>query len=367
MRSIYITVAISIVSAVLAFPLLAISLSMIAGYTIDLKDIFDLRNIYSTIRIASILLSTIFIILAVLTINSILYVIALISHVVIGNYEVLLSPIYLLPIIFYGLLKVLSEGWRRDQVKSINISISGLLLTIVSLIVIISSAIILSYYIGSIIWGYIIAIRSINIDVLVLRSLADFLTINPLGSTILVGLSIVGFYVLFREFAEILVLYINPSRQVALNALKSIDFDVPFKPPLSSLRNMIISLSIAPPFYYLIAQTLDRFNLMPESLVASILFKWLLSVLVLTILWIIVSKLLTRLDESDPSLLSIASGLILILLLYSLVYILGLWDPRAESLSLENVDLYLKRVIFNYYSTLFSIVELILILLGVAP
>jgi hypothetical protein len=90
-------------------------------------------------------------------------------------------------------------------------------------------------------------------------------------------------------------------------------------------------------------------------------------VVTLTVTWLLLTRALTRFDEREPGLGGLIAGLTLIILLYTLLYTTGLWNPGEEGLSLTRADQYVASMITGYYKTLLSILEIAPMLIGLAP
>lgn len=373
MRSTY-TLTISLIaSAILATPLLYYNLSLliaelptIAGFNfaswpplgVDFKVIL---NVFYLV------FSTLLLVPAIIYSSPVAYALSLIIHAFRGDYGVLLSAVYVLPIFFYGALSVFSEGWRAGQLYSFRFNVSPFLVLAMGYSSIMVLVVLASYYSGILLWGYISALRGVRLDKPVLDPLVDFFTINPVGVVILVGFMALGLYLFSEALAETLISYVKPSKLVAVKVLRDMDFEAPIKPPLSSLRNMVISLALSPPIYYLVLLNLSKFGFISEDPIMGVLARWALSLLVLAVVWRILTRLLTRFDEAEPGPWNVILGALLIVLLYGLAYVAGYWNPGADGLSPSRVDEALKNIMLGYYTTLFDMVKLILVLVGVAP
>ncbi len=373
MRSTYTITVTIIISAVLAMPLLYYNLSLlIAGFPILTSlNIAGQPSLKVDFRVALdffyVISSTILLVPAVIYSSSVAYALSLIIHVFRGDHEVLFNAVYVLPVFLYGALRVFSEGWRAGQLHSFRFSVSSFLAFIMGYSGIILLAVLVSFYFGNILWGYFSALRGVRLGKPVLDPLADFFTVNPVGAVIVAGFMALGLYLFSKALTEALVFYVKPSKSVAIKVLKDIDFEAPIKPPLSSIRNMIVSLALSPPIYYLVLLSLSRFEVIPKDPIMSILARWALSLIVLGVVWRVLIRLLTRFDEAEPGPWNFILGALLIVLLYGLAYMAGYWDPRVEGLSPARVDEALKNIMLGYYTTLFDMARLILILVGVTP
>ncbi|MFN4046277.1 MAG: hypothetical protein ACK4H7_02940, partial [Acidilobaceae archaeon] len=306
MRSTYALTTSVIASAVLAIPLLYYNLSLliaefpaIAGLNVSNWPSLeaDFRVILNVFYLA---FSTLLLVPAIIYSSPVAYALSLIIHAFRGDYGVLLNAVYVLPIFLYGALNVLSEGWRAGQLYSFRLNVSSLLVLAVGYSGIMVLAVLASYYSGTLLWSYISILRGVRLGKPVLDPLVDFFTVNPVGAVLLAGFMALGLYLLSDALAEALVFYVKPSKPIAIKVLRDIDFKAPIKPPLSSLRNMIISLALSPPIYYLVLLSLSRLGLIPEDPITGVLARWALSLLVLAVVWRMLTRLLTRFDEAEP-------------------------------------------------------------------
>lgn len=265
-------------------------------------------------------------------------------------------------------LNVVLQGYRSGQGESFRVRGLAVLLASLTLlaIAILSSTLVVS----TTLWAYVEAFRGVEVESDVLKPLVRFLSGNPLGLALVVATLLAIVYSVAANISETLILYMKPSRDIALKAL-TIDPYTPIKPPLTSLRNAMITLAISPALYALLVKVLplplqasDHVSLENLGWAAA---RWALSVLVLLATWMLVTRALTRFDEVEPSLRGLALGVTLIALVYLLLFLSGLWDPRVEGLDFNRADKYLSEVVVDYYKILFSILEIVPMLVGLAP
>jgi hypothetical protein len=327
-------------------------------YDVAVSIVFLVLYLFSLVLLAS----------SVILVDPLFYTLSLLPLVVTGGFDVSWSAYIVLVVVLLSFLSVVIQGYREGQFSSFRVrGFPALLVSLSSLAVIVVS---LSYAISLLSWSYIEALRGVSVGSSVLEPLVSFLSGNPLGNMLVVALVLSALYHVAVNLSETLTLYLRPSRDVALKAL-TLDPYAPIKPPLTSLRNAIVTLAVSPAVYALLAQSLTRLGLLPGSeegfQPVVTLARWALSLLTLILTWALLTRALTRFDEREPGLGGIVAGLTLIALTYGLLLIAGLWDPGSEGLSLDRADSYLASTIAGYYRVLFSILELVPMLIGLAP
>lgn len=282
--------------------------------------------------------------------------------------DIVASPQVIMAIIALAISNVILNGYRDGQLSSFKVEgLSTLLFSITSILII---ALSISYLISLLLWSFIEAFRNVSVESSILQPLVRFFSGNPLGLALIVVVLISVFYSIFINITETLILYLKPSRDLAMKALR-LDPYMPIKPPLTSWRNAIITLAISPSVYALLLRTMEALGLTlqggAQTSYIHLLAKWALATLVLILVWLILTRTLTRFDEVEPGAGGVVAGLTLIVLTYTLLLASRLWDPRVEGLNLARADQYLSTVVIEYYEVLFSIVEIVPMLIGLAP
>jgi hypothetical protein len=315
------------------------------------------------------LFSLTLLVLSVVFLEPILYSLSLLPLAVVGFDVGVLSSFYIVStLLILHFLSVTLQGYREGQFSAFRVrGFPALVISLFSLAVMVVA---LSYAVSLLSWSYIEALRSVSVKSAVLKPLVSFLSGNPLGNVLVLALILSAFYQVVINVSETLSLYLKPSRDVAVKAL-TLDPYTPIKPPLTSIRNAMITLAVSPVIYTLLILALERLGLLTQYdggfQLYNTLARWAIAVVTLTVTWLLLTRALTRFDEREPGLGGLIAGLTLIILLYTLLYTTGLWNPGEEGLSLTRADQYVASMITGYYKTLLSILEIAPMLIGLAP
>jgi hypothetical protein len=315
------------------------------------------------------LFSLTLLVLSVVFLEPILYSLSLLPLAVVGFDVGVISSFYIVStLLILHFLSVTLQGYREGQFSAFRVrGFPALVISLFSLAVMVVA---LSYAVSLLSWSYIEALRSVSVKSAVLKPLVSFLSGNPLGNVLVLALILSAFYQVVINVSETLSLYLKPSRDVAVKAL-TLDPYTPIKPPLTSIRNAMITLAVSPVIYTLLILALERLGLLTQYdggfQLYNTLTRWAIAVVTLTVTWLLLTRALTRFDEREPGLGGLIAGLTLIILLYTLLYTTGLWNPGEEGLSLTRADQYVASMITGYYKTLLSILEIAPMLIGLAP
>jgi hypothetical protein len=315
------------------------------------------------------LFSLALLVLSVVFLEPILYSLSLLPLAVVGFDVGVISSFYIVStLLILHFLSVTLQGYREGQFSAFRVrGFPALVISLFSLAVMVVA---LSYAVSLLSWSYIEALRSVSVKSAVLKPLVSFLSGNPLGNVLVLALILSAFYQVVINVSETLSLYLKPSRDVAVKAL-TLDPYTPIKPPLTSIRNAMITLAVSPVIYALLILALERLGLLTQYdggfQLYNTLARWTIAVVTLTVTWLLLTRALTRFDEREPGLGGLIAGLTLIILLYTLLYTTGLWNPGEEGLSLTRADQYVASMITGYYKTLLSILEIAPMLIGLAP
>jgi hypothetical protein len=315
------------------------------------------------------LFSLTLLVLSVVFLEPILYSLSLLPLAVVGFDVGVISSFYIVStLLILHFLSVTLQGYREGQFSAFRVrGFPALVISLFSLAVMVVA---LSYAVSLLSWSYIEALRGVSVKSAVLKPLVSFLSGNPLGNVLVLALILSAFYQVVINVSETLSLYLKPSRDVAVKAL-TLDPYTPIKPPLTSIRNAMITLAVSPVIYTLLILALERLGLLTHYdggfQLYNTLARWAIAVVTLTVTWLLLTRALTRFDEREPGLGGLIAGLTLIILLYTLLYTTGLWNPGEEGLSLTRADQYVASMITGYYKTLLSILEIAPMLIGLAP
>lgn len=315
------------------------------------------------------LFSLTLLVLSVVFLEPILYSLSLLPLAVVGFDVGVISSFYIVStLLILHFLSVTLQGYREGQFSAFRVrGFPALVISLFSLAVMVVA---LSYAVSLLSWSYIEALRGVSVKSAVLKPLVSFLSGNPLGNVLVLALILSAFYQVVINVSETLSLYLKPSRDVAVKAL-TLDPYTPIKPPLTSIRNAMITLAVSPVIYTLLILALERLSLLTQYdggfQLYNTLARWAIAVVTLTVTWLLLTRALTRFDEREPGLGGLIAGLTLIILLYTLLYTTGLWNPGEEGLSLTRADQYVASMITGYYKTLLSILEIAPMLIGLAP
>lgn len=315
------------------------------------------------------LFSLTLLVLSVVFLEPILYSLSLLPLAVVGFDVGVISSFYIVStLLILHFLSVTLQGYREGQFSAFRVrGFPALVISLFSLAVMVVA---LSYAISLLSWSYIEALRGVSVKSAVLKPLVSFLSGNPLGNVLVLAIILSAFYQVVINVSETLSLYLKPSRDVAVKAL-TLDPYTPIKPPLTSIRNAMITLAVSPVIYTLLILALERLGLLTQYdggfQLYNTLARWAIAVVTLTVTWLLLTRALTRFDEREPGLGGLIAGLTLIILLYTLLYTTGLWNPGEEGLSLARADQYVASMITGYYKTLLSILEIAPMLIGLAP
>jgi hypothetical protein len=315
------------------------------------------------------LFSLTLLVLSVVFLEPILYSLSLLPLAVVGFDVGVISSFYIVStLLILHFLSVTLQGYREGQFSAFRVrGFPALVISLFSLAVMVVA---LSYAVSLLSWSYIEALRGVSVKSAVLKPLVSFLSGNPLGNVLVLALILSAFYQVVVNVSETLSLYLKPSRDVAVKAL-TLDPYTPIKPPLTSIRNAMITLAVSPVIYTLLILALERLGLLTQYdggfQLYNTLARWAIAVVTLTVTWLLLTRALTRFDEREPGLGGLIAGLTLIILLYTLLYTTGLWNPGEEGLSLTRADQYVASMITGYYKTLLSILEIAPMLIGLAP
>jgi len=315
------------------------------------------------------LFSLTLLVLSVVFLEPILYSLSLLPLAVVGFDVGVISSFYIVSaLLILHFLSVTLQGYREGQFSAFRVrGFPALVISLFSLAVMVVA---LSYAVSLLSWSYIEALRGVSVKSAVLKPLVSFLSGNPLGNVLVLAIILSAFYQVVINLSETLSLYLKPSRDVAVKAL-TLDPYTPIKPPLTSIRNAMITLAVSPVIYTLLILALERLSLLTQYdggfQLYNTLARWAIAVVTLTVTWLLLTRALTRFDEREPGLGGLIAGLTLIILLYTLLYTTGLWNPGEEGLSLTRADQYVASMITGYYKTLLSILEIAPMLIGLAP
>ncbi|MCX8195939.1 MAG: hypothetical protein N3F67_02535 [Acidilobaceae archaeon] len=370
MRSTRVALVAAVLAALLSFPLLDVNASAVAqGFDVTLGIVMQrekqtMENFAVFMKTLAAMLAFLTTIVAAVTLSASVYAFALAITVITVNPGVMSNPLLLLPLFAYSVMDVLVKGWRRGQLTSLG-GPRSLAISFLLTLSLLSALFALAWLSSEVIWKYFSLLRGLEVSSPFLSIFSELLFKNPIGLSFVIGLALMLIYGLARELAEALVAFVRPSPKAARDALLSMDLEAPIKPPLSSLRNALVSLAVSPPLYYLLYNAL---LLLPVQLSFpyDVLLRFVVAALVFVVSWFLISRLTASFEEREPSLLSPIAGLMLILATYGLLYALALWEP-SSGLSPEAGDDVLRKAILSYYETIVYMGELLLVFMGVAP
>lgn len=318
------------------------------------------------VNLFTLTLSLVLLVASIAYLDPLLYTLSLLLSIpVILQAKLVLGPGILLALLLMLVSNVVLQGYRSGQVGSFRVrGLPVLLISTTSIVVAIAT---ISYAVALVTWSYVEALRGIEVGSSVLAPFVRFFSTNPLGLAMVVAVVIAVVYSMVVNLSETLALYLKPSREVAVRALALNPF-TPIKPPLTSLRNAMITLAISPAIYALLVKAIPQLNPLDSATRLDLaIARWLLSLLVLTITWILVTRMLTRFDEVEPGVGGVLAGVVVVTVFLTLLVASNLWDPRIEGLNLERADKELANIVLGYYRVLFSILEIVPMLIGLTP
>lgn len=353
--------------AALSLPLVLLNATILEGSLRQVSITYAVEDMVILIDALVALISLILVLVAVLIGSPIIYGAALLVHLLRGSASVFLEPLYLLPIFLGPAVLIIGKTWRAGQIKSLRMRGSHVAAAVVSLALFLAGAIYLSLVLGEFVWKFVQNMKLYaRIESPAAEPIVELLLVNPFGNLLVILIVLSMLYRLFAEIGEVLVLYIRPSRKTAIEAIKSsVDFNAPFITPLASLRNIILSLSISPPIYYIVVAALAGIEL-DLPYMYSLAVRLFIALAIFSTSWFMISKLMSIIQGAEPGVVPIAAGVAIIVLFYLLAYVAGLWSPE-QGLSPTSADAYISKILISYYGTFLALGEAFLIVIGVAP
>ncbi len=343
--------------------------------TLKISEILQISTIISSKTwIFLEIICLILLLIAFISVDPVIYTTALGLFVII-SYHV--NAGNMLIVILVGLsiimliLDTIKTGWRNNQPRNLGvISFNSFSLIILMLVFSIFFIIIPFFNSGlaSIIINLFSSIPSPKDPALI--PLWAFLTDNIVGRAIIVIIALAVTYRIIQESGSIIAMYIMPSKNAVIDDAKEwLTKETWLEPALKYIGSFAESIIIAPFIYTIFMISLDvifnPFNRILNPFVLSIV-NFITALLIFFIVWYFISKLMSF-EPIKPSLKSIiVTGIIVILILlvvfikYSII--INPLNPTATPLDSYIVDTYI-----SFYTTLFIIVQWILILMGVAP
>ncbi|MCS7107097.1 MAG: hypothetical protein NZ902_03220 [Acidilobaceae archaeon] len=371
MNSPYVTIATLLVAGLLVLPLFSLNvknvLSAVEAFTTILRGSLEptIQNFEIVVRSAASVLVLVLLLFSALFVNARSYAFALAISVVFVDSQLITDPAMLLPLAALSFLDVVRSGWRKNQISSLG-NLRPIASAVMLSFALLAFFLLVAWLLSSKMWSYAEAARSLKVNSPLLAVFIDLFFRNPIGLTFVLGVVIFAIYSLSKDLAESLVIFLRPSPQSALKSLRElVDFGAPISPPLTSLRNALVSLAISPPIYYLITLLLARLDLQIPPPYDSML-RFVIAAQIFTIIWFLISRLTASFEEKEPSLLSTFVGLASVAIVYLILYLAALWHPDY-GISVERADEVLRKAILSYYETVLYMGELLLTFMGIAP
>ncbi len=359
-------------------PRLAILL-VYADYLAELTVRFIYFEINPAVSEGSLLLSIIAVSIILLlhslvTLSPISYSLtAVVASILIPELGLISSPLTIVILIYLMIATTFRTTYRVGQAGYIYVQNKKSLLISAVGVFLVSAAIAagVAFFASTL----INSIRVVQVSTTSLIPLALFLSQNPVGISLVLVPILAAIYILLNSSISTLILYVSPSRNVAVKELSEfVQEDHWVKPPLMFIRRTLLTLLIAPLIYSLInglftiyPEPIERFREAVTYINPDLgsYTDWIISLAIFIATWSIVAL---SIDISTPSigLRNIAASTAAIAMLYLAAYLVLLPIAGFEP-GLEGFDRYLSSTIYTYYTELFSILELIPILGGLVP
>lgn len=336
-----------------------------------------LRDLYTAIPAVLFYISVFTAIATVLTGSPLLYVLTLVilttSKYHVAPYVPLASIMGL-----FGMLVLDAAGFtfREGQGKSVRYQSFIALFGALAL----SLALLLVYAVPSIFAGYFL-----SLTLTALRnsssSIARLLGDNVVFKLLLVAGVSVFAYTSLTRITEVVAVLAYPSRKTALKALsETSDVDIVYRTPLEFLKVLIVASFVAPLLYvilldYVLPSLLLVFRVVIPRPLLGVLeawwFKTVLSVIVFTVSWRLISRLISFYEEIKLKGVLVATLITMFIVYVAAVYynlaVTGDFLRALISPDFGFLEDSVRRVYVDYYVNFVYLLEVASALVGFAP
>jgi hypothetical protein len=362
----------SIIERILMLPLL---IFIFASFR--LSDILQINVIISTRTWIFLEIVCLILLLIAIIINDLIfYATGLGLFVIVSNYVNINSSFIILLIgtfIVMLILNTIKTGWRTKQphnlgvINANNFSLIVLILVFIILFILIP---ILNLSLSSMVINLFLSIPSPEDPALV--PLWNFLTGNIIGKTVIIIIAIAITYKMLQEIGSIISMYIVPSKSAVLeDAREWLIKETWLEPAFKYIGSFAESVIIAPLIYVIIMTLIGIISTKLSSItiinpfILSIV-NFIIAMIVFFVVWYFISKLMSF-EPINPTLKPILITGITVILIYLVIFIkysilVNPFNPTPVPL-----DSYIMNTYISFYTTLFIMIQWILILMGVAP
>lgn len=362
----------SIIERIFMLPLLIFMLT-----SLKLSDILQISMIINTktwiiLEIICLTLSLI----AIIVDDIVIYATGLGLFIIVNNYiNINLSFITLLigTFIIILILNTVKTGWRDDQPHNlgiINVNNFSLILLILIFITFFILIPILNSGLANIVINLFLSIPLPKDPALV--PLWSFLTGNIVGKAMITIIAIAITYKILQEIGSIISMYVAPSKSAVFEDAKEwLMKETWLEPALKYIGSFAESIIIAPPIYVIIMTLINIVSakfFRPTIINPFILniANFIIALIVFFSIWYFISKLMSF-EPIKPTLKPILITGIIVILIYLVIFIkysilVNPFNPTPTPL-----DSYIMDTYISFYTTLFIIIQWILILMGAAP
>ncbi|MGB9728958.1 MAG: hypothetical protein ACP5GU_06060 [Thermoprotei archaeon] len=314
-------------------------------------------------------------VLAFILADPIIYATGFGFFVIISNYinvPLLFIMIFTSLLMIMFILNTIKTGWRNGQPKSLGIVSINKFHTMLAVIIFLMFFILIPY-LNSELAGIIVSLflRIPQPKDSALIPLWAFMTSNIIGESIIVGIVLAITYKLVQEIGSTISMYIVPSRSAVIeDAIEWLNKETWLEPALRYVGSFAESIIIAPPIYsvvmILIEQVTKTFGILRMNPFILNVINFIIALGVLFFVWRFISRIISF-EPIRPSLRPILFVGITIILMYLAIYIKYSVIINPFNPSFTAFDSYIFDTYISFYSTLFFIVQWILILMGAAP
>lgn len=314
-------------------------------------------------------------IIAFVLADPIIYATGLGFFIVASNYiNVPLSFIMMFTglLVIMFILDTIRTGWRNGQLKSLGIVNIGKF-HVMLLVVIFFMFFVLIPYLNSELASIAVSLflRMPQPKDSALIPLWNFMTGNVIGKSIIVGVVLAITYKLVQDVGSIISMYVVPSKSAVMeDAIEWLSKETWLEPALRYIGSFAESIIIAPPIYSIIMILIEQVTKLSNVLRANPfmlnVINFIIALIVLFIVWRFISRIISF-EPIRPSLRPILFITITIILMYLAVYIKYSVIINPFSPNFTAFDSYIFDTYISFYTTLFFIVQWILILMGAAP
>jgi len=345
--------------------------------SLKLSDILQINMIINTktwiiLEIVCLALSLI----AIIIDNPIIYATGLGLFIIASNYIninslfiTLLIGVFVITLI----LNTIKTGWRIDQPRNLGIVNVNNFSLIVLILILITFFILIPIFnsgLANIVINLFLNTPPPKDPALV--PLWSFFMDNIVGRIVITIIAIAITYKILQEIGSIISIYITPSRSAIFeDAREWLTEETWLEPALKYIGSFAESIIIAPPIYVIIMTFIDivsaRFfhptNINP--LILNVI-NFIIALIVFLNVWYFISKLMSF-EPIKPTLKPVIITAITVVLMYLVIFIkystlVNPFNPTPTPL-----DSYIMDTYISFYTTLFIMIQWILILMGVAP